>query len=45
MMNHATTEVFFDNLGVPAANMIGEEGKGFRLYPFRHEFRTHPDCR
>ena len=30
MMNHATTEVFFDNLGVPAANMIGEEGKGFR---------------
>ena len=30
MMNHATTEVFFDNLRVPAANMIGEEGKGFR---------------
>jgi len=29
MMNHATTEVFFDNLHVPAANLIGEEGKGF----------------
>jgi acyl-CoA dehydrogenase len=30
MMNHATTEVFFDNLHVPTANLIGEEGKGFR---------------
>lgn len=29
MMNHATTEVFFDNMVVPAANLIGEEGKGF----------------
>jgi acyl-CoA dehydrogenase len=30
MMNHATTEVFFDNLKVPAGNLVGEEGKGFR---------------
>ncbi len=30
MMNHATTEVFFDGLRVPAENLIGEEGKGFR---------------
>ncbi len=30
MMNHATTEVFFDNLRVPAENLVGEEGQGFR---------------
>jgi acyl-CoA dehydrogenase len=30
MMNHATTELFFDNMRVRAANLIGEEGKGFR---------------
>jgi acyl-CoA dehydrogenase len=30
MPNHETNEVFLDNLGVPAENLIGEEGKGFR---------------
>ncbi len=29
MMNHATTEVFFDDLQVPVENLIGDEGKGF----------------
>jgi alkylation response protein AidB-like acyl-CoA dehydrogenase len=29
MLNHATTELFFDNLRVPVENLIGEEGKGF----------------
>jgi acyl-CoA dehydrogenase len=30
MVNHNTTEIFIDNMKVPAANRIGEEGKGFR---------------
>ena len=30
MINHHTTEIFFDGLRVPAANRIGEEGMGFR---------------
>jgi len=30
MMNHATTELFFDDLKVPASALVGEEGKGFR---------------
>ena len=30
MLNHATTELFFDDLRVPAANLVGVEGKGFR---------------
>ena len=30
MFNHATTEIFFDNLEIPASALIGEEGKGFR---------------
>lgn len=30
MINHATTEVFFDEMRLPAASLIGEEGAGFR---------------
>ncbi len=30
MMNHSTTEVFFDDVEVPSENLIGEEGQGFR---------------
>ena len=30
MLNHATTEVFFDDLAVPVENLIGVEGRGFR---------------
>ncbi|MCQ6268385.1 acyl-CoA/acyl-ACP dehydrogenase [Fictibacillus sp. WQ 8-8] len=30
MINHATTEVFFENAEIPSENLIGEEGKGFR---------------
>lgn len=30
MMNHSTTEVFLDNVRIPAENLVGEEGKGFR---------------
>ena len=30
MINHATTEIFFDNLRIPENSLVGEEGKGFR---------------
>src|SRR5579875_3206226 len=30
MMNHNSCEVFFDDMAVPAANLVGEEGRGFR---------------
>ena len=30
MINHATAEVFFDNMKIPADSLVGEEGKGFR---------------
>ena len=30
MVNHETNEMFFDDLEIPAENLIGEEGKGFR---------------
>jgi len=30
MINHSTTEIFLDDLKVPASSLVGEEGKGFR---------------
>ena len=30
MINHNTTEVFFDNVPIPGDSLIGEEGEGFR---------------
>jgi acyl-CoA dehydrogenase len=30
LVNHETNELFFDNLEIPAENLIGEEGRGFR---------------
>ena len=30
MVNHETNELFFDNLDIPAENLIGEEGRGFK---------------
>ncbi len=30
MVNHETNELFFENLEIPARNLIGEQGKGFR---------------
>ncbi|HSU43290.1 MAG TPA: acyl-CoA dehydrogenase family protein [Casimicrobiaceae bacterium] len=30
LVNHETNELFFDNLEIPAANLIGDEGQGFR---------------
>ena len=41
MMNHATTEVFFDNMRVPKSNLVGEERHGVSLHTVRHECRTY----
>ena len=30
MMNHSSTELFFDDMRIPTNSLIGEEGKGFR---------------
>ena len=42
MINHATTEVLFDNLRIPAASLIGQPdrpgGQGLSLYPVGDEF-------
>ena len=43
MMNHATTELFFDDLEVPASALVGEEGKGFRYLHRRPQCRADPD--
>jgi acyl-CoA dehydrogenase len=33
MVNHETNELFFDNLEIPAENLIGEEGQGLQVHP------------
>jgi alkylation response protein AidB-like acyl-CoA dehydrogenase len=30
MMNHSSTQLFFDDMRIPASSLVGEEGKGFR---------------
>ena len=43
MINHATTEVFFDNLEIPASALIGEGRPRVQIHHVGHERRTHPD--
>ena len=43
MMNHATTELFFDNMEIPADSLIGEEGKGFRYILSGMNAERYPD--
>ena len=45
MMNHATTEVFFDNLRGAGREPDRRGGQGLPLHPLRHERRAHPDRR
>ncbi len=45
MVNHETNELFFDNLEIPAENLIGEEGQGLQVHPRRPERRAHADRR
>src|SRR5215831_10816880 len=44
MVNHETNELFFENLDIPAENLIGREGQGFR-YILRPQRRAHADRR
>ena len=43
MVNHETNELFFDNLEIPAENLIGEEGQGLQIHPRWAECRAHAD--
>ena len=45
MMNHATTEVFFDNARIPAVLADRPGGQWLSLHSLRHERRAHSDCR
>ena len=45
MMNHSTTELFFDDMPVPASQSDWRRGQGLSLHPLRHECRTHSDRR
>ena len=45
MVNHETNELFFDNLEIPAENLIGEEGQGLQVHPRRPQRRAHADRR
>ena len=45
MINHATTELFFDDLVIPAREPDRRGGEGLSLHPGRHERRANPDCR
>jgi acyl-CoA dehydrogenase len=46
MVNHETNELFFDDLEIPAENLIGRRAKGFKYYPDRSQRRADADrCR
>ncbi len=40
-----SNELFFENFEIPVEDRLGEEGRGFRIYPARHESGAHPDRR
>ena len=45
MLNHATTELFFDNVPVPVGKSRRRRGSRLPLHPRRDERGAHPDCR